>query len=246
MGFYQALSRYYDELFPASPQTCDFLERFLRPGGSALDVACGTGNYACALAQRGYRVVGVDLDAEMIKRALEKVSGSNPRFLKGDMLKVREILFESFDLVYCIGNSLPHLPDEEAVAWALHGFFSLTEPGGALVLQTVNFDRVFETGRTEFPPIERAGVRFERDYVPYPECGRVIFVGKITVSRGGRTRSATERIKLLAVKREELTALVEAAGFRRLEVFGDFKGSPWSGASPATVISAYRPEEGNS
>ena len=34
-----------------------------------LDVACGTGMHAVALAQRGYSVVGADLSAGMIERA---------------------------------------------------------------------------------------------------------------------------------------------------------------------------------
>ncbi|MBI2152247.1 MAG: class I SAM-dependent methyltransferase [Candidatus Rokubacteria bacterium] len=43
-----------------------------RPGALALDLSCGTGNYALALAQRGFRVVGVDVSEPMLRVARAK------------------------------------------------------------------------------------------------------------------------------------------------------------------------------
>src|SRR5260370_11915457 len=49
----------------------DFLLRALRPapGARILDVPCGYGRHAAALARRGFRVVGVDLSRAMIAEA---------------------------------------------------------------------------------------------------------------------------------------------------------------------------------
>lgn len=49
----------------------DFLleELSLQPGGSILDVGCGTGRHAIELARRGYSVTGLDLSSEMLARA---------------------------------------------------------------------------------------------------------------------------------------------------------------------------------
>ena len=51
----------------------DFIERSL-PGRSLkiLDAGCGTGRLAIEAARRGHRVVGVDLDPDMIERARSK------------------------------------------------------------------------------------------------------------------------------------------------------------------------------
>lgn len=42
------------------------------PTGPVLDAGCGTGRVAIELARRGYRTVGVDLDAKLLVRAREK------------------------------------------------------------------------------------------------------------------------------------------------------------------------------
>jgi SAM-dependent methyltransferase len=49
----------------------DFLleELSLQPGGSILDVGCGTGRHAIELAKRGYAVTGIDLSSEMLALA---------------------------------------------------------------------------------------------------------------------------------------------------------------------------------
>jgi SAM-dependent methyltransferase len=51
----------------------DFLleELQLPPGGSVLDVGCGTGRHAIELAKRGYAVTGLDLSSEMLSRAAD-------------------------------------------------------------------------------------------------------------------------------------------------------------------------------
>ncbi len=36
------------------------------PGGGLLDAGCGSGRQVCALAKRGYHVVGVDASEEML------------------------------------------------------------------------------------------------------------------------------------------------------------------------------------
>jgi SAM-dependent methyltransferase len=43
-----------------------------RTEGAALDLSCGTGNYAMALAERGFRIVGVDVSASMLRAARAK------------------------------------------------------------------------------------------------------------------------------------------------------------------------------
>lgn len=49
------------------------LLRPLSPGASILEVGCGTGHFARALAERGFRVAGVDPERAMLAAARERV-----------------------------------------------------------------------------------------------------------------------------------------------------------------------------
>src|SRR5438128_2928529 len=46
----------------------DFVQS-IRPTGTVLDGGCGIGQVARELAKRGYKVVGVDIDAGLVDRA---------------------------------------------------------------------------------------------------------------------------------------------------------------------------------
>src|SRR5579859_5422685 len=62
----------------------------VRPGDKALDICCGTGDIAFALARRGAETTGLDFSAEMLsiagKRNHQPQSGqeaNKPRFIQG-------------------------------------------------------------------------------------------------------------------------------------------------------------------
>ena len=44
----------------------------LQPQNKILDLCCGAGRYAIALAQKGYKVVGIDLSSNLIQFAQKK------------------------------------------------------------------------------------------------------------------------------------------------------------------------------
>jgi len=56
------------------------------PTGIALDLSCGTGNYALDLAERGWQVIGIDLDPTMLRAARRKAAAhdASVSFTAGD------------------------------------------------------------------------------------------------------------------------------------------------------------------
>jgi len=60
-------------------------------------------------------------------------------------------LGRTFDAVLCLGNSLPHLLSASAVAQSLADFATTLRPGGLLVIQNRNFDRVWASASVLCP-----------------------------------------------------------------------------------------------
>jgi len=105
------------------------------PGQRALDVCCGTGDLALALAQRGAEVTGLDFSQAMLEiaetRRLKNTQSAtaNPIFVQGD---AQQLPFpdHSFDAV-TVGYGLRNLASWEA---GLREMFRVAKPGGRLVV----------------------------------------------------------------------------------------------------------------
>jgi len=73
---FENYARKYDQepFVQGTAGECDFIEQEIVRDKSVkiLDIGCGTGRHSIELAKRGYRVTGVDLSGNQIKRAREK------------------------------------------------------------------------------------------------------------------------------------------------------------------------------
>ena len=76
-----AYHRYYDAIYSSKNYSgeVDVVSGLLLSGmqrispGLLLDVGCGTGNHTLELARRGWAVTGIDIDAESIEVARQKI-----------------------------------------------------------------------------------------------------------------------------------------------------------------------------
>jgi ubiquinone/menaquinone biosynthesis methyltransferase len=114
------------------------------PGRRALDVCCGTGDLALAMARRGAEVVGLDFSQEMLDRAQSKVQGPEPKardsghppsalrtphFVRGDAQRL-PFPDNSFDIV-TVGYGLRNLAAWQAGLDEMH---RVAKPGGRLLV----------------------------------------------------------------------------------------------------------------
>jgi 2-polyprenyl-3-methyl-5-hydroxy-6-metoxy-1,4-benzoquinol methylase len=148
---YDGLSADYDRFVDWKSRLAaelPFIERELRMAGMrrVLDVACGTGMHAVALARRGYKVVGTDLSAGMVERARVNATaaGVDVRFEVAGFGELGTQVGADFDALLCLGNSLPHLLTPVDLAAALSDFAACLQPGGLLLVQNRNFDAVLD------------------------------------------------------------------------------------------------------
>ena len=110
----------------------DLIESLLHEiGGSrVLDAGCGTGRVAIELAARGFSVVGIDLDEDMLATARAKAP--ELQWIQADLAEATAHLTSEFDVVALPGNVMIFVDvgSEGRVLAQLH---SLLAPGGLLV-----------------------------------------------------------------------------------------------------------------
>ena len=98
-------------------------------GSSALDLCCGTGDLALALAQRGAEVTGLDFSAPMLEVAGRRKSGPNPVFIQGDAMQI-PFPDGSFEIV-TMGYGLRNLSSWEQ---GLEEMWRVAKPGGRVII----------------------------------------------------------------------------------------------------------------
>jgi 2-polyprenyl-3-methyl-5-hydroxy-6-metoxy-1,4-benzoquinol methylase len=108
-------------------RTADALR--LTSGSRLLDAGCGSGQYAIAFAERGYRVTAVDLASEMIARARAHANehGVDVEWRVGEVAQIADA-DATYDAIHA-RVVLQFVPD---VVEALNEFRRVLEPGGRL------------------------------------------------------------------------------------------------------------------
>lgn len=135
-----------------------------QPGVRALDVCCGTGDLAFALAARGAQVVGLDFNAPMLERAVRRARAfgaardgaprrPNPVFVLGDALAV-SFPDATFDVV-TVGYGLRNLTDWRA---GLREMVRVARPGGRVL--------VLDFGKPSWPPWRALYLAYLKGVVP--------------------------------------------------------------------------------
>jgi SAM-dependent methyltransferase len=226
--------RYYEIAFDMNrKQEVDFLvhcfQRYARRRvGRVLDIACGTGPHLIRLAQRGYRMSGLDLSPENIDFLRERAASKAVRvdLFVADMTRFR--LPHPVDAAICMQDSQGHLLTNEAILAHLRSVARALRPGGLYI-----FDRYMCSSWTD--PARRwswtrrrgrATVRatFEalKDLDP---VSQTFFEDmELEVHDNGTRRVYHQRHPSRMVFPQELKSLIElAGGFDLVEWFYGFK-----------------------
>lgn len=109
----------------------------LAPGSRVLEIGCGAGFLAVALAQAGFRIEAIDSAEAMVELARRHaVESGTTDLLSIDLGDVYSLAYEndSFDLVIALGV-IPWLGRPE---WAIQEMARVTRPGGHVIFNAAN------------------------------------------------------------------------------------------------------------
>src|SRR6266550_2407186 len=217
------LALYDDTLRERTPIEIDQLEALLqlRPPLRILDLPCGQGRHAIELARRGYDVTGVDLSPFLLKIAADRgrAESVRVRWLLGDMRQ--PIAGERFDVVLNLFTSLGYFAEEADDRTVIDAAAAMVLPGGRFVLELINGERLMaEFQEREWFTVGQAAVVERRSL---DRVARRMVVER-TVTTPNDTEVNLHAIRLYAGG--EVEAMLRAAGFGRIDLYGDWSGEP--------------------
>ena len=226
MDAYKALAASYDRLTNDVDYRAvvDFYRQIMEEEGvhprSAVDLACGTGSVAQLLAKQGIPTIGVDLSEDMLTQAQLKTADMDnpPRYICQSLDKLK--LYKAVDLAVCALDSLDYITEPDRCRQAIRRIYRALNPGGLFV---------FDVNTPEKLRAMDGQVFLDEDDDVYcvwrgrfDEETNICTYGMDLFQRDGKrwVRSFEEH-REYAYSQEQLRAYLKAAGFSRIEVYGD-------------------------
>ncbi len=150
------MSEFYNALAPDYDAMTGFEKRFIaeRPFfrmlverfgiTSAIDAGCGTGFHSLVLAQLGVSVTAVDVSQKMLDDVVRHAKEFNLHVetVAARFQTLAQVIHKQHDAVFCLGNSLAHLLDDQSLADSLKSFAALLKPEGVLFVQILNYAKI--------------------------------------------------------------------------------------------------------
>ena len=230
--FYDDLAADYHHVYAdwesAIKRQSSTLDQLIRCASSAsspviLDCSCGIGTQAIGLAQRGYKVFASDLSPEAIARAKSEAAkrGLSMRFAVADVRELECAFDQKFDVVISCDNSLPHLLTDEDLTLALRNVRHVLTDKGLFVASIRDYDRLLAE-KPSFVALNPGGGVPEQEVIMFQiwdwskESDTYLLRLFIMSQASGGWQVKEIRTRYRAIRRSELTAALESAGFARI------------------------------
>ncbi len=209
----------------------------LAEGARVLDLCCGWGRHAIGLAQRGYRVTGLDLSAYHLRlaKAAAQRAGAEIEWLRRDMRDIPGR--RRFHAVINMFTSFGYFESDEEDQQVLDGVSRALRPGGRFFIDTMNHDWLMRVFRDD-------------DWLERPDGGFVLERRKYDIHTGrmnadrfyitpeGERRQQSHPLRLYTYT--ELAAMLARAGLRVRRTWGGFDGRDFSMESPHMIVLAEK------
>ena len=210
-----------------------------------LELGCGSGRVLMPLAKAGYRVIGLDNDAEMLatlKTRITPAVKASISLLLADATRIP--LAGRFSLIVMPCNTLSTFT-RQAQADVLSGVRLLLAQGGAFVASLPNPELLLRMPRQSEPEIE--------DTFPHPLTGEPVQVssswkkttGYLFVTwhydhllPDGGVERLTSQVRHRLDSTQDYLDAFSAAGLQVERLYGDFDGSAYQLKSENLIIQA--------
>ena len=235
---YKKFAKYYDLCYSGKDYVKEtkFLEALIKKhkikGKKILEVGSGTGNHAVHLEKKGFDIIGVDLNKEMLAVARKK--SKKIKFFQGDMHSFN--IKGEFDIILCLFSTMHYNTNISDLKKTLKNFYKHLKKGGLLV-----FDMGFNQERysAKHPSHTGSWSRGDVELVRFMKSRRVknhaLIHGAYILFKDNKFYFGAETHTLGIFKTLDVKNLAERVGFN-VKVYSDYKLVPWRGSSKKYVV----------
>ena len=221
----------------------------LPPGARVLDLGCGPGLYANALAGHGLRVVGTDISEPLLRHAEAEADGLErpPRYYRASVLAPELGLdrrLPPFDAVLLVNSPLG-LFDPDQVAAVVRAIAARLRPGGQLLCEVpaVGADETEDRARTvalrlPLSPLHSGPHRWVRRHMVFVAPAEQV-THHIVETEQGHRREYWSRTRLFTADR--FSVVLDRAGLVTREIHGLHPGQPRRPGDETMFVWAARP-----
>ena len=222
--FYDSLASQYDKLFfdwqATTKEQAVLLDGLFRAEGfdttaSVLDCACGIGTQAIGLAGMGYPVTASDISEGELAEAKVRAerNGVTLNFARADFCKLSDTFSEKFPVIICMDNALPHMLTREALEQAVNSIVGQLQEGGIFVASIRDYDALLQDKPPYSPPYIHKTDKGQRvSFQTWVWDGDHYKLTQYIIDDEETLQVSKFDCEYRAARREELTALLTAAG----------------------------------
>jgi SAM-dependent methyltransferase len=220
-----------------------FKDNQIRGEKLVLDLACGIGRHSVILAEKGFKVVGIDISPEYIelakKLAEKKKVHDKCRFIVGDIRYLKDSIEESakFDAVISMFTSIGYY-DRKTDESILRQAKEVTVSGGILVIEVVNKEQISRFVRKTWHEIPGELLHLEAPSYN-PKNSRLFSEWRVFKPIGDDLKYLG-RIEFdnLIYSHDELKTLIEQCGWKYKDSYGDMELVPFTTDARRIVLVA--------
>lgn len=227
--FYDSMASHYDKLFlnwqATTREQAVILDRIFRDNGfdrsaRILDCACGIGTQAIGLAALGYTVTASDISVGELAEAKERAAQNQVSisFTRADFSTLSEVFSQTFDILICMDNALPHMLSTDALASAMGSITNQLAPDGLFVASIRDYDALLTQKPPYSPPYIHKTDRGQRvSFQTWHWEGERYKLVQYIIDDEDDLQIHKFPCEYRATRREEITQLLMANGCRKAE-----------------------------
>lgn len=214
-----------------------------------LDLCCGMGRHALALAELGNKVTGLDLSEVLLAEARKLDVNGEIEWLQGDMRNIP--LQKSFDVVVNLFTSFGYFSTDAENERVLHEIERVLKPGGQFIIDFLNASYVKNNlvpyserqidGITieETRTIERESVEHSAQHFVQRSVREAVVKRIVMKEEGQADRHYEERVRLYGLA--DFEAMLGQTGLQIDHIYGDYdRSSLDTNTSPRLIIVGHK------